>query len=145
MGAHPDNTWCKQINTDDGPFYINWLQDPRLLPVAVPCARIMRYGYDSRWFGENAIKIKTSDISQQLFFDLKEFREVSVRSLVLSLDLKLAIIGGTPTAYFHRPQLWRSRRFEDLSGRFHRAKSVAGCVQLGNRSGLLWNAISWDS
>jgi hypothetical protein len=78
MGAHPDDTWCKRVEKNDGTVYVNWLQDPLLLPAAVPRARIMRYGYYSQWFGENAIKTKTSDISQQLLFDLKEFREVSI-------------------------------------------------------------------
>ena len=78
MGAHPNDTWCKKIGPDDSPAYVNWLEDERLLPAVVPHARIMRYGYESQWFGENAIKTKTSDISRQLLFDLKEFRKVSV-------------------------------------------------------------------
>ncbi|KAL1979484.1 hypothetical protein VTN96DRAFT_5710 [Rasamsonia emersonii] len=35
-----------------------------MLPAVVPRARITRYGYDSRWFGEEAVKTKASDISR---------------------------------------------------------------------------------
>ena len=76
MGAHPDDTWCKKIDGDGDPVYVNWLKDEHFLPAAVPRARIMRYGYDSRWFGENAIKTKASDISQAFLFDLDEYRKV---------------------------------------------------------------------
>jgi hypothetical protein len=77
MGAHPDDTWCKKVDGHDGPAYVNWLKDERFLPAIVPRARIMRYGYSSQWFGKDAIKTKTSDISQAFLLDLDEFREVS--------------------------------------------------------------------
>ena len=77
MGAHPDDTWCKKIDSDDGAVYVNWLKDERFLRAAVPRARIMRYGYSSQWFGKDAIRTKTSDISQAILLDLNEYREVS--------------------------------------------------------------------
>jgi hypothetical protein len=76
MGAHPDHTWCRQTDGDDGPVFVNWLEDPQFLPAVVPRARIMRYGYNSRWFGEDAIKTKMSDISQTFLFELKDCRKV---------------------------------------------------------------------
>jgi hypothetical protein len=76
MGAHPDDTWCKGVGPADDKPYVNWLQEADMLPAAVPNARIMRYGYHSRWFGEDAIKTKASSISQQLLFDLMLKREV---------------------------------------------------------------------
>lgn len=83
MGAHPDDTWCSQVPGQDGPAYVNWLKDEHFLPAALPRARIMRYGYSSQWFGENATKTKTSDISQAFLFDLDEFREDKNRPLIL--------------------------------------------------------------
>jgi hypothetical protein len=77
MGAHPDDTWCKEVSTGNNKHYVNWLQDADMLPAAVPNSRIMRYGYHSQWFGEDAIKTKASNISQQLLFDLKLKRGVS--------------------------------------------------------------------
>jgi hypothetical protein len=76
MGAHPDDTWCNEIDSDDGPVSVNWLIDPRFLPAAFPRSRISRYGYHSRWFGEDAIRTKTSEISQGFLFDLNEYRKV---------------------------------------------------------------------
>lgn len=78
LGAHPDDTWCKKLDTGDGKVtYVNWLNQKGMLPVVVPRARIMRYGYGSRWFGEEAVKTKASSISQPFLFDLKDFRKVT--------------------------------------------------------------------
>lgn len=79
MGAHPDDTWCQKIDGDNSPKYVNWLKDEPFLPAVVPHARIMRYGYNSRWFGDNAIKTKMSDISQTFLFELKHYRKASPR------------------------------------------------------------------
>lgn len=87
MGAHPDDTWCERVNSDDGPVFVNWLKDLDMLPAAAPRARIMRYGYSSQWFGTDAVKTKTSDISQAFLFDLKEYREVSPGIRILGFIL----------------------------------------------------------
>lgn len=80
MGAHPNYTWCEQVDSDDGQVCVNhWLKDERFLPAAVPHARIMGYGYNSRWFGKDAIKTKMSDISQSFLVELKDCRKVSPR------------------------------------------------------------------
>ncbi|KAJ9640885.1 hypothetical protein H2199_005553 [Coniosporium tulheliwenetii] len=65
IGAHPDDTWCKNVGTDDEgwPRYVNWLSDPAMLPSAVPNARIMRYGYMSRWFGDEAIRQNVNTVA----------------------------------------------------------------------------------
>ncbi|KAG9858490.1 hypothetical protein KCU98_g434, partial [Aureobasidium melanogenum] len=53
IGAHPDDTWCKLRGTDLDKTrpenYVNWLDDPDMLPSIAPNARIMRYGYESAW------------------------------------------------------------------------------------------------
>ena len=45
IGAHPDDTWYKKVDTG-GPSecYVNWLKDTHMLPAVVPDARIMRPG-----------------------------------------------------------------------------------------------------
>ncbi|RYP19456.1 hypothetical protein DL767_009644 [Monosporascus sp. MG133] len=35
MGAHPDDTWCKKVDGDDGPVYVNWLEHERFLRAVV--------------------------------------------------------------------------------------------------------------
>jgi hypothetical protein len=56
IGAHPDDTWSKNVDTKDEPRYVNWLSDAAMLPTVVPSTRIMRYGYESAWFGREAMK-----------------------------------------------------------------------------------------
>ncbi len=80
IGAHPDDTWCKRVD-DHGlePKYVNWLQDAHMLPRVVPNTRIMRYGYESRWLGEDAIRLKASTVAQRLLRALNAARKVSDR------------------------------------------------------------------
>ncbi len=56
--------------------YVNWLKDIHMLPTVVPNARIMRYGYESQWFGEEAISQKASTVAQRLLLNLKRVRKV---------------------------------------------------------------------
>lgn len=80
MGAHPEETWCKRVSSENGDRYVNWLRDNELLPAKVPTARIMSYGYMSKWFGEGAMQTKAPVISRQLLPELMEEREVSIYS-----------------------------------------------------------------
>jgi len=77
MGAHPNDTWCQRVDGEH-PTSINWLQDDQLLPSIVPRARIMRYGYDSQWFGDDVIEARASRISQRLLQALQRTRKVPV-------------------------------------------------------------------
>ena len=43
--------------------YVNWLKNIYILSTVVPNARIMRYGYKSQWFGEEAISQKASTVT----------------------------------------------------------------------------------
>lgn len=42
IGAHPDDTWCKNVGTADNPRWVNWLVDENMLPAVASQARIMR-------------------------------------------------------------------------------------------------------
>jgi hypothetical protein len=44
--------------------------------VVAPHARIMRYGYQSQWFGEGAMRQKASTVAQRLLLALRRRREV---------------------------------------------------------------------
>jgi hypothetical protein len=79
VGAHPDDTWCKNVGTDvTGPRYVNWLEDQEMLPSAVPSARIMRYGYESQWFGKEATQQRATSVARRLLIALKRERKVCV-------------------------------------------------------------------
>ncbi|KAF2014520.1 hypothetical protein BU24DRAFT_371229, partial [Aaosphaeria arxii CBS 175.79] len=75
IGAHPDDTWCKNVPTAEGPRWVNWLSDEAMLPAVAPHARIMRYGYESRWFGEGALRQNASTVAQRLLLALGLKRE----------------------------------------------------------------------
>ncbi|KAF2176599.1 hypothetical protein K469DRAFT_678515 [Zopfia rhizophila CBS 207.26] len=75
IGAHPDDTWCKNVGTESKPRYINWLKDVRMLPSVASNARVLRYGYESQWFGKNAIRQKASTVAERLLLALKRERE----------------------------------------------------------------------
>lgn len=55
IGAHPDDTWCKNVGTEDRPRYVNWLEDAEMLPSVTSNARIMRYGYESQWLRDDEV------------------------------------------------------------------------------------------
>lgn len=83
MGAHPDDTWCQprdpEADTKSPENYVNWLTDPRMLPTALPNARIMRYGYMSAWFGEEKVRTRIMEISSKFLHALADAREVGGR------------------------------------------------------------------
>ena len=68
IGANPDFTWITSG--------VNWLQHRSMLPQALPKARIMRFGYASRWFGEETIRQTLPSIADSFLFALREEREV---------------------------------------------------------------------
>lgn len=78
IGAHPDDTWCKDVDEDASSTTrsVNWLKDPELLPSVMKDARIMRYGYHSQWFGRDALQQNASRVAPDLLDALKRKRTV---------------------------------------------------------------------
>jgi len=78
IGAHPDDTWCKDVNEDGSSTTrsVNWLKDPELLPSVMKDARIMRYGYHSQWFGCDALQQNASRVAPDLLDALQRKRKV---------------------------------------------------------------------
>jgi hypothetical protein len=79
IGAHPDDTWCKKVDTNGITQYVNWLKDGNMLPSVAPNARVLRYGYESKWYGENAIFQKTSTVAKRFLVTLRRERKVCIR------------------------------------------------------------------
>lgn len=76
IGADPKDTWTIK----KGGSRVDWLQDEAMLPKLVPNARIMRFGYNARWFGSsNTQHTKTfvRHVSNELLTQLYSFRKVS--------------------------------------------------------------------
>jgi hypothetical protein len=75
LGAHPDDSWCKNAGTAEEPRWRNWLIEDDMLPAVAPNARIMRYGYESQWFGQEAMQQSASTVAERLLRALKRKRE----------------------------------------------------------------------
>ncbi|KAI9658357.1 MAG: hypothetical protein M1821_002490 [Bathelium mastoideum] len=75
IGAHPDDTWCKNVGTKEEPQHVNWLSNQEMLPAVAIRARILRFGYDSSWFGRDPIREKVPSIAQRLLFSLRRKRK----------------------------------------------------------------------
>ncbi|KAI9666161.1 MAG: hypothetical protein M1821_004096 [Bathelium mastoideum] len=67
LGAHPDDTWSKNG--------ANWLSDQEMLPAVIPEARILRYGYESAWFGPDAMRQRVSTVAKRLLLTLRRKRK----------------------------------------------------------------------
>ena len=76
LGTHPDDSWCKNVGTKESPRWVNWLEEESMLPAVAPQARIMRYGYQSQWFGEGAMRQKAPTVARRLLLALRRRREV---------------------------------------------------------------------
>ncbi|KAF5844167.1 hypothetical protein GGP41_002254, partial [Bipolaris sorokiniana] len=76
LGAHPDDSWCKNAGTTEEPQWRNWLVEHDMLPAVAPSARIMRYGYESQWFGQEAMQQSVSTVAERLLRALKRERKV---------------------------------------------------------------------
>ncbi|KAK4160854.1 hypothetical protein QBC43DRAFT_244760 [Cladorrhinum sp. PSN259] len=82
IGAHPDRTWTGRGPADKR---VNWLKDPDMLPKAVPTARIMRFGYESTWFGSDKVEPKktyVSDVAEMLLKQLELNRRNTTRPVI---------------------------------------------------------------
>ncbi|KAI0549031.1 hypothetical protein F4679DRAFT_286302 [Xylaria curta] len=75
IGAHPDDTWCKTINRCGERVPFNWLSDKKMLPAALPNARIMRFGVKTQWFGEGLIRQSVSTVALLLRIALARDRK----------------------------------------------------------------------
>ncbi|PSN73792.1 hypothetical protein BS50DRAFT_654603 [Corynespora cassiicola Philippines] len=83
LGAHPDDSWCRNVGTRESPRWINWLEEESMLPAVAPNARVMRYGYESQWFGKEAMQQSASTVANRLLRTLKRKRkDISFRPLL---------------------------------------------------------------
>ncbi|KAF4829975.1 Protein SERAC1 [Colletotrichum tropicale] len=69
--ADPNTTWThKKTNT-------NWLCDSSMLPESLKGhkARIMSFGYDSRWFGKDSTRQSLHNLAEDFLYQLNQTRE----------------------------------------------------------------------
>jgi hypothetical protein len=111
IGAHPDDSWCKNVGTAESPRWVNWLVEENMLPAIAPHTRIMRYGYQSQWFGEGAMRQKVSTVAQRLLLALRRKREVRTDLVPWRGEPWLTSPGiPVPPAYLCSTLLWWTGR-----------------------------------
>ncbi|CAN9196124.1 unnamed protein product [Alternaria alternata] len=71
----PRRHLVQHVGPAESPQRVNWLQAEDMLPAIAPHARIMRYGYQSQWFGEGAMRQNASILAQRLLLALRRKRE----------------------------------------------------------------------
>jgi len=124
IGVHPDDTWCWKVGTGSEKQYVNWLKDEKMLPSAVPKARILRFGYMSKWFGDDSILQRVSRVASRLLDALK-FERLEPSFRPRPLIFVAHCFGGLVVL----KALLQAQRFpEDWPGIY---SSVAGIIFLG--------------
>lgn len=90
IGTDPETTWTyierdpqDQSKTTNE---VNWLSDSTMLPAAFPKARIMTFGYDSRWFGDAPPKQRLSGIALKVLAELRRKRKVGILTVKISRE-----------------------------------------------------------
>jgi len=60
IGVNPEHTWIHPKKR------VSWLSEPTMLPAALPKARIMTFGYESYWFGDDAVRQSVDGVAAKL-------------------------------------------------------------------------------
>ncbi|KAH7137368.1 hypothetical protein B0J13DRAFT_597107 [Dactylonectria estremocensis] len=78
IGVDPKVTWVHK------PSGVDWLEDKSMLPNDVKTARVMSFGYDSVWVGEDAVKQSLNSVADNLLNSLTgERQDCPFRPLIL--------------------------------------------------------------
>lgn len=80
IGTDPETTWTyfERDPQDKSKITreVNWLSDKTMLPKTLYNARIMTFGYDSRWFGDDPPRQRLSGVARKVLAELKRKRKV---------------------------------------------------------------------
>ena len=80
-----------------------------MLAAVMPRARIMRYGYESQWFGDDAIRQKASTVAQRLLLSLERKKKVYPLPLsVVPYSVYSRIGMASSPSDLHRALFWRN-------------------------------------
>jgi hypothetical protein len=70
LGAIPSFSW-KARGAEQ-----SWLEDPKMLTQAMPYARVLRFGYDSIWFGRRPVRNSVTNVARILNEEIRSKRLV---------------------------------------------------------------------
>ncbi|KAF2198164.1 hypothetical protein GQ43DRAFT_434507 [Delitschia confertaspora ATCC 74209] len=94
IGAHPYDTWYMNVGTGESPRWVNWLEEGDMLPAVALNARIMRYGYQSQWFGEGVVRQNALTVARRLLLALgRERKDNILRPLLFIAHFFGGLIG----------------------------------------------------
>ncbi|KAF4635759.1 hypothetical protein G7Y89_g2352 [Cudoniella acicularis] len=68
IGVEPGRAWSTKTG-------FNWLKEESMLPSLIPNARIMAFGYNSIWFGEDAVQLPLASAADNLLSALRSKRK----------------------------------------------------------------------
>ena len=94
-----------------------------MLPAAVPNARIIRFGYQSKWFGEDVIRTDVVAVANNLLAAVRDKRKVSDAlfhrfsngtDIGKTNESEAGPIVSDAAAAVHRPLFWRVGCFEGM-------------------------------
>ncbi|KAK1850317.1 LipA and NB-ARC domain-containing protein [Colletotrichum chrysophilum] len=144
--ADPNTTWThKKTNT-------NWLSDPSMLPESLKGhkARIMSFGYDSRWFGKDSTRQSLYNLAEDFLYQLNQTREACTqRPMVLIAHCFGGLIVNLLTAFqaYNKscmqpgdfPGVWQSMRGMVFLGTPHSGVNEGSSM---SRQGEIYAAIA---
>lgn len=143
-GAHPAQTWSALVAPGRDPHdpanYVTWLDQDNMLPAALPSARIIRYGYLSEWFGENAVKTRAASIGEKFLDELNGLRVNAPERPLVFIGHSfggLVILKVSSREYFHTHNL----RVSDYASGKARRMAMARYIRIYGRSCLSWNSV----
>ncbi|KAH8195586.1 hypothetical protein TruAng_010242 [Truncatella angustata] len=119
MGANPGYTWTAGLKEQKP---VNWLSDKTMLPKDLSKARIMTYGYQSCWFGEQAVRQSLENVATKLLKSLCEERSKCLYRPVIFIG---HCFGGLVIQYAYTTSALHKTQFPGISD------SVVGMVFLG--------------
>lgn len=94
-----------------------------MLPQTLPRARILQYGYQSAWFGQEAIQTRTTNIAERFGIAVGRERKVCMYDFLLSFSFLERVNGSDvlgiemsrKTSYHHCTMFWWVSRSQGYS------------------------------
>ncbi|KAI8213553.1 hypothetical protein K4K52_004602 [Colletotrichum sp. SAR 10_76] len=129
IAADPDWTWTWTDSTRTSE--VNWLSDMEMLPQALPHARILRFGYNSIWYGPEAVKQRLRSIAIGMLDELCDEREAYNLAQTLTSDYPGISASTSGIVFMGTPHRGTGSALHS-QGKIYQAVVRAQCETQGN-------------